>query len=63
MLKRFIKYYKPHRGLFCLTMAAAVAVSAGIRGGAHMIRVNEVEALAAVARAADRWIEALEDEE
>ncbi|OQY08070.1 MAG: thiamine ABC transporter permease [Planctomycetales bacterium 4572_13] len=25
MLKRFIKYYKPHRWLFCLTMAAAVA--------------------------------------
>ena len=24
MLKRFIKYYKPHRGLFALTMAAAV---------------------------------------
>ncbi len=29
MLKRFIKYYKPHRGLFCLTMAAAV-VGAGL---------------------------------
>jgi ATP-binding cassette subfamily B protein len=25
MLKRFIKYYRPHRGLFCLTMAAAIA--------------------------------------
>ncbi|MHC5118010.1 MAG: ABC transporter ATP-binding protein [Planctomycetota bacterium] len=25
MLKRFIKYYRPHRGLFCLTMTAAVA--------------------------------------
>lgn len=24
MLKRFIKYYRPHRGLFCLTMAAAI---------------------------------------
>ena len=24
MLKRFVKYYKPHRGLFILTMAAAV---------------------------------------
>ncbi|MHC4524589.1 MAG: ABC transporter ATP-binding protein [Planctomycetota bacterium] len=24
MLKRFIKYYRPHRGLFCLTMTAAV---------------------------------------
>ena len=24
MLKRFIQYYKPHRGLFCLTMAAAI---------------------------------------
>lgn len=24
MLKRFIKYYKPHRGLFFLTMAAAM---------------------------------------
>ncbi|MCD6175053.1 MAG: ABC transporter ATP-binding protein [Planctomycetes bacterium] len=28
MLKRFIKYYKPHRGLFSLTMAAAVAGAA-----------------------------------
>ena len=44
-------------------MAAAVAVAAGIRGGAHMIRVREVEALAAVARAADRWMEALEGDE
>lgn len=25
MLKRFVKYYWPHRGLFCLTMVAAVA--------------------------------------
>jgi len=24
MLKRFFQYYRPHRGLFCLTMAAAV---------------------------------------
>ncbi|RKY06779.1 MAG: ABC transporter ATP-binding protein, partial [Planctomycetota bacterium] len=29
MLKRFVKYYKPHRGLFCLTMAAA-GVGAGL---------------------------------
>ncbi|MEN8127313.1 MAG: ABC transporter ATP-binding protein, partial [Planctomycetota bacterium] len=28
MLKRFIKYYKPHRGLFCLTMTAAIAGAA-----------------------------------
>ena len=28
MLKRFIKYYRPHRGLFCLTMAAAVVGAA-----------------------------------
>lgn len=44
-------------------MAAAVAVTAGVHGGAHMIRVREVEGLAAVARAADRWIEALEVDE
>ncbi len=44
-------------------MAAAVAVTGAIRGGAHLIRVLEVEALAAVARAADRWLESMETEE
>jgi len=44
-------------------MAAAVAVTAAIHGGTHLIRVREVEALAAVARAADRWLAALETEE
>ena len=29
MLKRFTKYYGPHRGLFCLTMAAAI-IGAGL---------------------------------
>jgi dihydropteroate synthase len=44
-------------------MAAAVAVTGAVRGGAHLIRAREAEALAAVGRAADRWLESLETEE
>lgn len=44
-------------------MAAAVAVTAAVHGGAHLIRVREVEGLAAVARAADRWLASVETEE
>ncbi|MBI1356512.1 MAG: dihydropteroate synthase [Acidobacteria bacterium] len=43
------------------TMAASVAVTLAVRGSAHFVRVREVEQLAAVVRAADRWSEALEE--
>ena len=42
-------------------MAAAVAMTLGARGSAHLIRVRADDAHAAVARAADRWCEALEE--
>lgn len=42
------------------TMAAAVIVGLAVRGGAHIVRVLEVEEMVAAARTADRFLQALE---